>query len=280
MCKGFIKLDRSIFEHWIFQDAEKFRAFVDLIQLARWKDEKLLIGNEVVIIPRGSYYTSELKLAERWGWSRNKTREFLKLLENEKMITKKGTPKGTTLTIENYRVYQDEGTTKDTTESTSKGTSNGQQKVHQTDNERYTKEESKEREEIKEEIRKDKNIKKEKKKTEFDELIEVYTNDNDLKNTIYEFIKMRKAIRSPMTSNALKLMLNKLDKLSYPNIDSQTKIDILNQSIMNSWKGIFQIKEDKKTNKSNFMDGMKELYDEARYFDEQNGVGTDPNNPW
>ena len=103
VCKGFIKLDRSIFEHWIFQDAEKFRAFVDLIQLARWKEEKLLIGNELVIIPRGSYYTSELKLAERWGWSRKKTREFLKLLETEEMITKKGTTKGTMLTIENYR---------------------------------------------------------------------------------------------------------------------------------------------------------------------------------
>lgn len=159
---GFIKLDRNIFEHWIFQDAEKFRAFVDLIQLARWKDEKLLVGNELIIIPRGSYYTSELKLAERWGWSRNKTREFLKLLESEKMITKKGTSKGTTVTVENYRVYQDEGTTKDTTkehqkdnEKTTESTSNGQQK----DSERYTKEEykeyirkDKEREEGKEEV--------------------------------------------------------------------------------------------------------------------------------
>lgn len=146
---GFIKLDRNIFEHWIFQDAEKFRAFVDLIQLARWKDEKLLIGNELIIIPRVSYYTSELKLAERWGWSRNKTREFLKLLESEKMITKKGTSKGTTVTVENYRVYQDEGTTKEhqkDNEKTTEGTSNGQQK----DSERYTKEE------YKEYIRKDK----------------------------------------------------------------------------------------------------------------------------
>ena len=84
--KGFIKLDRSIFEHWIFQDAEKFKAFVDLIQLARWKDEKMLIGNEVVIVPRGSYYTSELKLADRWGWGRDKTRNFLSLLEKERMI--------------------------------------------------------------------------------------------------------------------------------------------------------------------------------------------------
>lgn len=150
---GFIKLDRSIFTHWIFQDAEKFRAFVDLIQLARWKDEKLIIGNELVDIPRGSYYTSELKLAERWGWSRNKTREYLKLLESEGMITKKGTTKGTTLTIENYRFYQDKGTTKGTSneqpkdnERTTEGTSNRQQK----DNERYTKEERKEGEENKE----------------------------------------------------------------------------------------------------------------------------------
>lgn len=153
MCKGFIKLDRSIFEHWIFQDAEKFRAFVDLIQLARWKEEKLLIGNELVIIPRGSYYTSELKLAERWGWSRKKTREFLKLLETEEMITKKGTTKGTMLTIENYRFYQDEGTTKDTSkeqQKNSEGYIKGTSKGHQKNNEGYTKEEIKEVKEIKE----------------------------------------------------------------------------------------------------------------------------------
>ncbi|CAG9705481.1 hypothetical protein [Clostridium neonatale] len=129
--KGFIKLERSIFEHWIFQDAEKFKAFVDLIQLARWKDEKLIIGNKLITIPRGSYYTSELKLAERWGWSRNKTRDFLKLLESEKMITKKGTSKGTTLTITNYEFYQGEGTTNDTTKRISKSTSEKHQKVHQ-----------------------------------------------------------------------------------------------------------------------------------------------------
>ena len=142
--KGFIKLERSIFEHWIFQDAEKFKAFVDLIQLARWKDEKLLIGNKLITIPRGSYYTSELKLAERWGWSRNKTRDFLKLLESEKMITKKGTSKGTTLTITNYEFYQGEGTTNDTTKRISKSTSEKHQKVHQKNIKRYTKEEIKE----------------------------------------------------------------------------------------------------------------------------------------
>ena len=96
----------------------------------------------------------------------------------------------------------------------------------------------KEREEGEED--KDKNIKKEKKKSEFDLIIENYTNDLQLRNTIYEFIKMRKAIKAAMTSNALKLMLSKLDKLSSG--DKDKKFKILEQSIMNSWKGLFELK--------------------------------------
>ena len=94
-------------------------------------------------------------------------------------------------------------------------------------------EEEKEKEEDK-----NKNNKK-KKKSEFDIFIEEYTENLKLKETIYEFIKMRKAIKAPMTSNALKLMLRKLDNIS--NNDDE-KIEIINNSILNSWKGIFPIK--------------------------------------
>lgn len=106
-------------------------------------------------------------------------------------------------------------------------------------------ERDKEREEDKDKEReedKDKNIKKEKKKSEFDLIIENYTNDLQLRNTIYEFIKMRKAIKAPMTSNALNLMLKKLDKLAPNDIHCDVRINILEQSIMNSWKGIFELK--------------------------------------
>lgn len=89
--------------------------------------------------------------------------------------------------------------------------------------------------------------KKEKRKTEFDMLVESYTDNLDLRNTLYEFIKMRKAIKAPMTSNALKLMLNKLNKLSD---NDSTKIAIIEQSIMNSWKGIFELKIDNYSNKT------------------------------
>ena len=102
-------------------------------------------------------------------------------------------------------------------------------------------------EEREEEKERDKdNNKKEKRKTEFDLLIEGYTEDLQLRNTIYEFLKMRKAIKAPMTSNALKLMLNKLDRLAPNDIHCDTRIEILEQSIMNSWKGIFELKEELK----------------------------------
>ena len=93
-------------------------------------------------------------------------------------------------------------------------------------------------EEEREEEREEENNKKNK-KSEFDILIEGYTVNLKLKETIYEFIKMRKTIKAPMTSNALKLMLKKLDKLSQ--VDDE-KIEIINNSILNSWKGIFSLK--------------------------------------
>ncbi|NFO15201.1 helix-turn-helix domain-containing protein [Clostridium botulinum] len=81
--------------------------------------------------------------------------------------------------------------------------------------------------------------KKEKEKTEFDKLIEDYTENESLKETLYEFIKMRKTIKAAITTTGLKRILTRLDKLASTDID---KISILDNSIMNSWKGIFELK--------------------------------------
>ena len=51
-----------------------------------------------------------------------------------------------------------------------------------------------------------------------------------------------------MTTQAVKLMLNKLNKLS--NNDS-IKIEILNQSILNGWAGIFELKNGYNRNTTN-----------------------------
>lgn len=83
--------------------------------------------------------------------------------------------------------------------------------------------------------------------TEFDIVINSYTNNEDLKETLYEFIKMRKTIKKPMTTRALKILLNKLDKMFS---DEADKIESLNNSILNSWQGVFELKKVNNTNKN------------------------------
>ena len=87
------------------------------------------------------------------------------------------------------------------------------------------------------------NIKKEKKETEFDSVINENFTDEELKQTVYEFIKMRKAIKKPLTTRGLELMINKLKKMTS---NTNEQIQILNNSIMNNWLGIFPLKEEEK----------------------------------
>lgn len=71
--------------------------------------------------------------------------------------------------------------------------------------------------------------------------------NEEVKQTIYEFIKMRKAIKKPLTTHGLKLIINKLKKFTE---NSKEQIDILNNSIMNNWQGIYSKEETAKKEKT------------------------------
>ena len=86
------------------------------------------------------------------------------------------------------------------------------------------------------------NNKKEKEKTNIDKIINAYTENNSLVEAIKDFIKMRKTIKKPITDRGLKMILNKLDQ--YGNDDLE-KIEILENSIMNCWQGVFELKNKK-----------------------------------
>lgn len=109
---GWIKLHRQIRENWTWEEKpySKGQAWIDLILSANHEDRKVPLGNEVYDVKRGSFITSELKLMNRWGWSKTKVRAFLKLLQNDSMILQKKDSKKTTLTITNYSDYQDKET--------------------------------------------------------------------------------------------------------------------------------------------------------------------------
>lgn len=103
---GWIKLYRSIRKHWLWEDAEKLKWWLDILLQANHKEKKILLGNELILIERGSFHTSILKLSERWKADRKTVKKFLELLEKDNMISIKTSKKGTTLKVNNYGGYQ------------------------------------------------------------------------------------------------------------------------------------------------------------------------------
>ena len=81
---------------------------------------------------------------------------------------------------------------------------------------------------------------KEKKVSSLDEIINNYTSNLDLKETLQDFLKMRKAQKKVMTDRALKTLLNKLDTLA---TTDEEKIDRLEESICNCWLTVYPKKE-------------------------------------
>lgn len=119
--KGYILLYRSVQDNeiWTAEAFSKGQAWIDLLLSANHDDRSFISGNDVIAAETGSVVTSELKLAERWKWSRNKTRAFLSLLEKLDMIERRTDKnRGTTIIIKKYKHFQKKGTTEGTNEST------------------------------------------------------------------------------------------------------------------------------------------------------------------
>lgn len=107
---------------------------MDLLLLANHKENKFLLGNQLVEVGRGSFITSEMKLSERWGWSRTKVRSFLDVLERDNMLVKKSDTKKTTLTIVNYSDYQFKETIKEQQKNNEKTSKEQRQDTNNNEN--------------------------------------------------------------------------------------------------------------------------------------------------
>lgn len=104
---GWVAIHRKLQEHWLWDEKpfSKGHAWIDLILMANHEEKKVVLGNELIVVKSGEFVTSEFKLMERWGWSKNKVRAFLELLQSDGMIIKKADRKKTTINIVNYKEY-------------------------------------------------------------------------------------------------------------------------------------------------------------------------------
>ena len=109
--QGWICLYRSLQNHWLWEDTpfSRGQAWIDLLLMAKHAPQEFLDRTGKVINGEvGCIYRSERFLAERWGWSRNKTSYFLKNLASCGMIiiSKKRASRNTSIFIVNYEEYQ------------------------------------------------------------------------------------------------------------------------------------------------------------------------------
>ena len=93
-------------------------------------------------------------------------------------------------------------------------------------------------------------------------ILDSYTQNAELIEALEGFVEMRKRIKAPLTEHALSLLLKKLDGLGRSDAE---KVEIVNQSVMNNWKGFFALKQEVKQHGTGRNDSREAL--EERYSD-------------
>lgn len=166
---------------------------------------------EFLAVRRGEFITSIPKFAEETGMSIQKVRTFWKLLEDDKMIVKKSTREATKLTVCNYEHYQD-----------------AQQREQQISNRSATTENKGNKETSKEKVKK--------------ESPDPPFSTPKFRSVWNEWMEFRKSNNWPRSETYLKRAYPNLEKLSGGNVS--TAIAIINQSMDQSWQGLFKLKGD------------------------------------
>lgn len=231
MNNGFIKLYKKL-ENWQwYKDGNTLRVFLDLLLDANYEDSK--VGFQT--IKRGQCLTSIKRIHDRTGLSSKQIRTSLDKLEKSEEIGKQTTNRYSIITINKYNDYQEIGK-----QRANKGQTKGNIKEY--------KEEQKEKEiNNKESISKDIPKKVEKK---YFESLRV--------NTIFnEFLELRKKIKAVNSERAIKTLVNKLN-----NYDEDTQYKMIENSIVNSWKDVYELKEQKNKRKDSVLETLQRIYNE------------------
>ena len=105
---GWIRLHRRIQGHWIFKSPDYLRAFMIILFNVNHQEAKVEIHGELIDCGRGQSVKSLAGWTKMFGkgWTVQKTRTFLKLLEKDEIINTVGLSKTTRLTVCNYERYQ------------------------------------------------------------------------------------------------------------------------------------------------------------------------------
>lgn len=219
--EGYVKFHRKMTEWGWYKDVNTCHLFMHLIFSANWKDGEFM----GIKVKRGQLVTGINAIARQTGLTSQNVRTALKHLESTGEISRKTTNKFSVITVENYEKYQCVDN-----DANNQLTSNQQSANNQlTNNQQQEKEGKKER---KKECKNNKPPKP--------PLVDVVADaPAEIQEDLWAFVDHRKALKAPMTGEAMKRMLTKLNKLSGGDIGIIKAI--LSQSMEQGWKGVFEL---------------------------------------
>lgn len=231
--QGYIKLHRKFLDWEWYSDMPTRCTFEFLLIKANHK-AKLFKGKT---IERGATLTSYREISEKNGMSLQNARTALKHLKSTGEVTCEKMLNGLYIKVLNYDLYQSDNILSNTQLTDDQHTTNIQLTTNKNDKEC---------------------IKNVKNKT-YIGIIQNYTDNEVLIEALKSYVDMRQKTKG-FTTRALELNLNALNKLTN---DIPTKIEIVNQSISNTWKSFYPLKNQKQSITQTFeQTEEKEMSDE------------------
>ena len=230
---GWIKLHRKLLDNpVVMKDSDHLAVWIYLLLNASHTEYPVLFGGKKISLKAGQLITGRKIIASTLGISESKVRRILDLFEIDQQIDRQRSNKNSLVSILNWDKYQIFDQQIDQ-QATNKRPTTDQQATTNKNN---------------------KNIKNIKECKEI-----IYSDVPELNETIIAFIDYRKSIKKPMSDRAITLLLGKLNKMSN---SVQEQIEILNQSILNGWQGIFPLKNDSGSGKKASFQGRNYDFDE------------------
>lgn len=227
---GWLKLYRKLIQKPIWKQStpEQKAILITILCMVNHEEQEWEWQGKKYVCQPGQVITSLEKIKNETGKgiSIQNVRTALKRFEKLGFLTNESTKESRLITVLNWELYQSLDT--ELTKKLTNGSQRGNKGLTTNKNDKNDKND-----------KKNKNI------------------SAQLQKAIEDFKDYRKKIKKPMTDRAVELLIDKLNKLAN---DDETKIAILNQSIVNGWQGIFPLRQDTEKSKSSnlFLELAKE----------------------
>ena len=205
-----------------------------LIECNHADNPNFIFNNKPCPLLRGEWVTSRKNIQDLTGLTEQQVKTSLKNLKNLTIVTTNNlTNHGSKITVVNIDLYlhKSDNITNHLTNDLTNGSPTGNQRVTINKNNNNNKNEKNE---------------KNKQKKEDNFII-----PDGIKKDVWEaFEEMRISIKKKLTPHAKNLIISKLKKINEET--SQDPNEVLEQSIINSWTGVFPIKNNLSNNGGNY----------------------------